>query len=146
MKRWNNGKLPPTAFIFLLPGLGRSFCTEVGYAGPGQAAWVEVTIKNFRQIRLSLKKKKVILREYSTLGKLLIEKRVRRAAPVAQRRPAGEPEVKPDASLPRSEISQFLLASRFIISSPVPRVLGTYIEYGYKRGLPRTGPIWYRDK
>ena len=41
-------------------------------------------------------------------------KRVRRAAPVAQRRMAGEPKEKPGASLPRSEISQFLPASRFI--------------------------------
>jgi len=49
---------------------------------------------------------------------LLIEKRVRRAAPAAQRRLAGEPKAKPGASLPRSEINrQFLPASRFIIRS-----------------------------
>ena len=49
--------------------------------------------------------------------KSLIEKRVQRTAPAAQRRLAGEPKARPDASLPRSEINQFLPASRFIFAN-----------------------------
>ena len=51
------------------------------------------------------------------LSGYFIEKRVRRAAPAAQPRFAGEPKAKPCASLPRSETNrQFLPASRFILN------------------------------
>ena len=51
----------------------------------------------------------------------------RRAAPAAQRRLAGEPKAKPSSSLPRSEISQFLPASRFIKNSPLFSALRLFL-------------------
>ena len=56
-----------------------------------------------------------------------IEKTVRRATPAAQRRLAGEPKAKPGASLSRSEIRQFLQASRFIHIEEISGIGGTPI-------------------
>ena len=61
----------------------------------------------------NIKAKNVILREHSTLGNYLLKNDIEGAA-AAQRRLAGEPKAKPGALLPRTEISQFLPASRFI--------------------------------
>ena len=98
--------------------VGSVFCTEVGMSG--RAAGVEVSRKLFSsnwifaKIRIKDKKQYTESTVPSEITNLLIEKRVRQAAPAAQRRLAGwrvgqfavfGPKAKPGASLPRSEIS-----------------------------------------
>ena len=100
--------------------VGSVFCS--GFGMPGRAVRIEGSKKmvfvklNIVKIKKERQKRNTQRVQYSR--KLLIEKRVRRAAPAAQRRLAGEPKAKPGALLPRSEINcQFLPASRFVFKN-----------------------------
>ena len=80
----------------------------------------DLLIAVFRKAALAAKKTRSITKyersgQYSKITYSKTRLR-RRAAPAAQRRLAGQPKAGPDASLPRSEINQFLPASRFIAS------------------------------
>ena len=102
---------------FLLPRLDLPFCTEVGM--PGRAEPLGRSFLEIVFVKLDNRQNiiTIIIKQYSestVLSELLIKKRVRRAAPAAQRRLAGKPKAKPGTSLPRSEIRQFPPASRFI--------------------------------